>query len=180
MTPLSPADAFHNYLEDNSPRVVSQGRYVPVYRGRLDLADVQQADLRSLLATIRTVMNDALASRKRVPDHIDDLPMYFDYIDSDFPNATAFRDDNQYALIGITLPMIYDLGDICVRLSQAESIAQILGTLATVQVRDGLHAVLFQHLLSFIVTHEFTHHVHGHVLAHRSQSMFLSNQLPVL
>src|SRR5580658_1278790 len=103
MTPLPVADAFHKYLEDNSPRVVSQGRYVPVYRGRLDLADVQRADLRSLLAAIRTVLNEALEARKRLPGDIDDLPMYFDYIDSDFPNATAFRADNQYAFIGITL-----------------------------------------------------------------------------
>jgi uncharacterized protein (DUF433 family) len=34
--------------------------------------------------------------------------------------------------------------------------------------------VLFQHLLSFVVTHEFTHHVHGHVLKHQSESSFFS------
>lgn len=174
MTPLPAADAFHKCLEENSPRVISQGRYVPVYRGRLDLAEVQQAGLRSLLGTIQKVMNEALAARKRVPDNIDDLPMYFDYIDSDFPNATSFRAEDNYAFIGITLPMIYDLGDICVRLSHAESIAQILGIAITAEVRDGLHAVLFNHLLSFIVTHEFTHHVHGHVLTHQSESTFFS------
>jgi hypothetical protein len=31
------------------------------------------------------------------------------------------------------------------------------------ETRDGLHALLFQNILSFVVAHEYAHIVHGHV-----------------
>jgi hypothetical protein len=119
--------------------------------------------------------NDAspsLAQRKRVLEHIDDLPFYLDYIDSDFSNAVAFRDDS-YAFIGITVPLVCELLEICARLSESAPIRRILSIENTDEVREGLSAVLFQHLLSLVLTHEFTHHVHGHVL-NQSESNFFS------
>ena len=170
---LGPAAAFDKFVGENSEFVTRDRRRIPVFRGRQNLAELQREDLRSLLATIQSVFNERLAERKRIPEHIDDLPFYFDYIDSDFSRAVAFRDDS-YAFIGITVPFIIELLEICVRLSKSEPVRRLLGLGNTDEVREGLNVVLFQHLLSLVVTHEFTHHVHGHVLKHQSESNFFS------
>jgi hypothetical protein len=60
---------------------------------------------RSALAAIKTSLNIALAGRKRLPEHFDDLPFHFDFIDADFAGAVAFRDD-AFAFIGITIPFV--------------------------------------------------------------------------
>src|SRR5690242_7704229 len=39
----------------------------------------------------------------------------------------------------------------------------VLGIRLTPEVRDGLHALLFQTLLAFISAHDYVHIVHGHV-----------------
>jgi hypothetical protein len=174
---LGPAEAFDNYVRENSEFVTRDGLRMPVFRGRRNLAELQREDHRSLLTKLRNGFNEGLAQRKRVPEHIDDLPFYLDYIDSDFSNAVAFRDDS-YAFIGITVPLMYELLKICARLSESEPIRRILGLENTDEVREGLNVVLFQHLLSLIVTHEFTHHVHGHVLKHQSESNFFSEFTP--
>ena len=166
---LTPAEAFDRYVRENSESVTRDGLRMPVYRGRQNLADLQREDLRPLLANLKSGFDEALARRKKVPEHLDDLPFYLDYIDSDFSNAVAFRDDT-YAFIGITVPLVYDLLEICARLSEAEPIWRILGLENTQEQRKWLNVVLFQHLLSLVVTHEFTHHVHGHVLKHQSES----------
>jgi hypothetical protein len=123
--------------------------------------------------TFKNGFNEALAQRKKVPEHLDDLLFYLDYIDSDFSNAVAFRDGSS-AFIGITVPLVYELLKICALLSDSEPIRRILGLENTQELRDWLNVVLFRHLLSLVVTHEFTHHVHGHVLKHQSQSKFFS------
>jgi len=171
--PLEPAEAFDIFVRDNTSFVTRNGQRVPVFRGRQDLADLQREHHRSLLATLQKGFNEGLALRKRVPEHVDNLPFYLDYIDSDFSDAVAFT-DGSYAFIGITVPFIYELLEICGRLSNSESIRQIVGLTNVGDLTDWLSVILFQHLLSFAVTHEFTHHVHGHVLKHQSQSTFFS------
>jgi hypothetical protein len=168
-----PAEAFHNYVRENSEFVTRDGVRIPVFRGGQNVAELQGEDLRFLLNNLRNSFNESLAHRKRVPEHIDDLPFYFDYIDSDFSNAVAFR-DGSYAFIGITVPLIYELLTICARLSESEPIGRVLGLKNTDDLREWLKIVLFQHLLSLVVSHEFTHHVHGHVLKHQSESRFFS------
>ena len=170
---LTPAEAFDKYVRENSEFVTRDGLRIPVFRGRQHLTELHREDLRSLLANLQNGFNEALAQRKKVPEHLDDLPFYLDYIDSDFSNAVAFRDDSS-AFIGITVPLVYELLKICALLSDSEPIRRILGLENTQELRDWLNIVLFQHLLSLVVTHEFTHHVHGHVLKHQSQSKFFS------
>ncbi len=170
---LTLAEAFDKYVRENSEFVTRDRLRIPVFRGRQHLAELRREDLRSPLANLQNGFNEALAQRKKVPEHLDDLPFYLDYIDSDFSNAVAFRDGSS-AFIGITVPLVYELLKICALLSDSEPIRLILGLENTQEVRDGLNVVLFQHLLSFVVTHEFTHHVHGHVLKHQSQSSFFS------
>lgn len=176
---LTLAEAFDKYVRENSEFVTRDRLRIPVFRGRQHLAELRREDLRSPLANLQNGFNEALAQRKKVPEHLDDLPFYLDYIDSDFSNAVAFRDGSS-AFIGITVPLVYELLKICALLSDSEPIRLILGLENTQEVRDGLNVVLFQHLLSFVVTHEFTHHVHGHVLKHQSQSSFLARLWPAI
>ena len=170
---LEPAEALDNYVRENSDFVTRDGWRIPVYRGRQNVAELKREDLRSLFTILQDSFNEGLAQRKQVPEHIDDLPFYLDYIDSDFSNAVAFRDDS-YAFIGLTVALMYELQEICARLGESEAIRRILGVEDAEEVREGLSVVLFQHLLSLVVTHEFTHHVHGHVLKHRPDAKFFS------
>jgi hypothetical protein len=169
--PLAPEEAFHNCLQQCRDGVIRECMFVRTYRGRKDLADVEPENLRSLLTTIKTTMNVGLVSRKRVPEHFDDLPFHFDYIESDFPNALAFRDES-YAFIGITIPLIMEMLETSTDLSRSVRIRQILDL--DEGIEDRLQAVLFQNLLTLIVTHEFTHHVHGHVIREKGTSTFYS------
>jgi hypothetical protein len=168
--PSAPEDAFHNCLQRCDDGVVRDGMFVRSYRGRQELAELE---LMSLLATIKTTMNVALAGRKRLAEHFDDLPFHFDYIESDLSNALAFRDDS-YAFIGVTIPLVTQMLETSAVLSQSARVRQVLGLGDTSAIKDGLSAVLFQSLLSFIVTHEFTHHVHGHIIRKPDTSKFFS------
>jgi hypothetical protein len=102
--PSAAEEAFHKCLQESGDGVTRENVFVRQYRGRQDLAEVTHADLRVFLSAIKTKMNSDLAERKRVPEHFDDLPFHFDYIESDFSIALAFRNDF-YAFIGITVPL---------------------------------------------------------------------------
>lgn len=41
--------------------------------------------------------------------------------------------------------------------------ATLLGVQQSVEEYNALHAVLYYILMSFVMAHEYTHHVHGHV-----------------
>jgi hypothetical protein len=114
------------------------------------------------LTVIQGSFNESLLNEKRdVPEHVGHPPLYLDYIDSDRSNAHAFLSED-YSFIGITLGLIYQLGDLCVRLSRSDAVTALLGVEMTANRRDRFHAMLFRILLGFVVAHEFTHHVHGH------------------
>jgi hypothetical protein len=143
---LGPAEAFDNYIRENSEFVTCGGLRIPVFRGRQNLAELEGEDLKDLLITLRNSFNVGLTQHKRVAEHIDDLPLYLDFIDSDISNAVAFRDDS-FAFIGITVPLIRELLELCASLSRSEPIQRILGLENTDEVRAHLNVVLFQHLL---------------------------------
>jgi hypothetical protein len=162
-TPVMASDAeerFHKYLEDSDDRVLKDGVYTKLYRGRQELAEIGEARSREFFESVKARMNALLAGRKRLAHYIDDLPFHFDYIDSDFGNALAFR-DNSYAFIGISLPMIGEIQKTCRDLSRSARIREIL------EVGEGiegkLEVVLFWNLMNLVITHEYTHHIHGHV-----------------
>jgi hypothetical protein len=122
--------------------------------------------LRSLLLRIQQSFNAALANEKQnVAGHVNHPPFYLDYIDSSVPNALAFRYEAQdhYSFIGITIPLINLLWDLCVRLSRSEAIQILIRLSLKIEEYDALQIVLFLAMSSFIVSHEYTHHVHGHL-----------------
>jgi len=132
------------------------------YKGKQDL-DLLQPTVRSLLVVIQNSLNEALLNEKRnVPEHVDHPPFHFDYIDSNIPNAVAFRYEG-YSFIGITMALINKLWDTCVRLSRSEAIATLMRICLTPEEYEAIHVVFFRTQLNFVVSHEYTHHVHGHV-----------------
>jgi hypothetical protein len=64
------------------------------------------------------------------------------------------------------------LWDTCSKLSKSEAIATIFGGSVLSDQLDRAHALFFPTQLTFVVSHEFTHHVHGHLLPKNSDSMF--------
>jgi hypothetical protein len=118
------------------------------------------------------MFNDSLRNEKRgVPEHVEHPPFHVDYVDSDVQNALAFRDED-YSFIGITVPLIYATSDVCLLLSKSTSVAAFLRARPSAGEYNEVHAVLFHTLISFIVAHEFTHHVHGHVCSPVSSGVF--------
>jgi hypothetical protein len=42
-------------------------------------------------------------------------------------------------------------------------VAEVLGVGTTIEDWNAIHALMFQTQLMFVVSHEYTHHVHGHL-----------------
>jgi hypothetical protein len=71
------------------------------------------------------------------------------------------------------MPLIGFLSDICLVLSKSPEIAQVLGIQHSTDDYNQLHAVMFTILIAFIVAHEHTHHIYGHVSEEDSKRLFL-------
>jgi hypothetical protein len=137
------------------------------YRGKRDLSGLSPL-VETLLTSIQRSFNEALRNEKQnVPEHKPHPPFHFDYIDSEVPNALAFSYAN-FSFIGITMGLVDVLWETCVRLSRSETVGSVLGIPISPERYEPIHVALFRIQLSFVISHEFTHHVHGHV----SGSMF--------
>lgn len=168
---IPPEVAFHRFFqrEELSPGDRQN------YKGKKDL-DVLPPTVRSLLVHVQESFNEALGNEKKnVPEHVDHPPFHLDYVDSSIPNALAFRYEG-HSFIGITMALINTLWDTCLKLSRSEAVATLLGIRLTPEEYDKLHVVLFRTQLDFVVSHEYTHHVHGHVARRMSESIF-SNEI---
>jgi hypothetical protein len=164
-TTIPPEVLFHRYFQ-NRPNLLREG-----YRGKADLdrlpARVQLPV--PLLESLQQMLNEALRHENRsIPEHVDHDRFHFDYVDSDEPNALAFCAD-RYSFIGITIPLVEQLWQACVRLSESQSLTDA----ADIQLADAeraemtasqrIQVAVFRLELFFVVLHEFTHVVHGHV-----------------
>ena len=146
------------------------------YRGKKDL-DLLQPAVRSLLVSIQGMLNEELRNEKKnVPRHVDHPPFHFDFVDSAIPNAVAFLCGG-FSFIGITMPLVDMLWDACVRLSRSEAVGAAFGIPFATEAHDPIHAMLFGTQLSFVVVHEYTHHVHGHLVKRKSDAVFSSEIL---
>src|ERR1022692_3802536 len=167
-----PEDLFNRYFQERfRPPVRPEDPDPRIYRGKQDLDKVADLVLRSLLLRIQESFNAALASEKQnVAGHVNHPPFYVDYIDSNVPNALAFRyeadvaghvnhppfyvdyiDSNvpnalafryeaedHYSFIGITIPLINLLWDLCVRLSRSEAIQILIRLSLKIEEYDAL------------------------------------------
>ena len=166
-----PEVLFDRFLKRESPRqprIRPEDPDVSLYRGKQDLEVLTPPDLRSLLTLVQSTINEALQNHNRAAlEQVPCPPFHFDYIDSDIPNALAFS-DGDFSFVGMTMALVYLLGDICVRLSRTEGIAELLGKPLTMELRDHIQAVLLYNGIYFFVVHEYAHHVFGHNLGSRA------------
>lgn len=154
---VPPEVLFHRYFQTLGP--VSRRQF----RGKVDLDRMENEAEASLLAGLHKMFNDALAVERA--DDTARAPhdrFHFDYVDSDIDNALAFHHAG-YSFIGLTIPFVRRSFDTCRRLSVSDAVVGALGLEATPAVKDGLFVVLLRTQLNHVVSHEYTHHVHGHV-----------------
>jgi hypothetical protein len=165
--PTPPEVLFHRYFQ-NPARHPDDRR---AYRGKQDLAALPAA-LAAFLSDVQNALNEALSNEKQnVPEHVEHPPFHLDYIDSVVSNALAFRVP-EYSFIGITMPLINTLWHACVELSKSNAVGALLEVADTPEREEAILTVLFQTQLIFVVTHEYTHHVHGHFSQHAPGSAF--------
>jgi hypothetical protein len=162
---IPPEVAFDRYFQTYFPYIPPVRPEDPDsrrFKGRQDLT-VLPATLEGQLRSIQEAFNEALSNEKQnVPEHAKHPPFHVDYVEASEQNAIAFLFD-EYSFIAITTPLIFAISDVCLRLSQAATIAALLGVRGSDEGYNELHAVLFQILTAFVITHEWAHHVHGHV-----------------
>src|ERR1700682_640643 len=168
---MPPEVLFHRYFQRKELSPADR----QAYKGKKDLNTLDPT-FGSLLASIQDALNAALHNEKKnVSGHASHPPFHFDFVDSTVPNALAFRFED-CSFIGITIPLVDMLWDACVRLSRAQAVAALLGIPVMPEHHDSILALLFPTQLTFAVSHEYTHHVHGHVLQSAPDSTF-SNEI---
>jgi hypothetical protein len=135
------------------------------YLGKLDLDRVEPPSLREFLDHIqKTISEELRAEGIKASGGVEHPPFHFDYIDvSDGvpPNAYAFQHDG-YAFIVITRTMMESMGDLSLRLAKSTSVVNLLGLDSNTVDTDELQELLFHILLHFLISHEYTHHIHQH------------------
>jgi hypothetical protein len=135
------------------------------YVGKLDLEKVNSPSFRSFLCLVQDAINGALRSENtNASGGVEHPPFHFDYIEVNdgTSNAHAFQHGG-FSFIVVTLPLVELLWDLSQRLSGSQLVLEMLGIPRGAVRREALHALLFQFQLSFLVSHEYTHHVHRHV-----------------
>jgi hypothetical protein len=140
-----------------------------LYRGKADLDRLPGEPLPvKLLEDLQNMLNAALAAEKNVPEHADHDPFHFDYVDSDEPNALALCGD-ELSFIGVTIPLLDRLWQSASRVAESADIAALLDMRlsdeqsTSMSIEQRIAVGTFRLELLYIVLHEWTHVVHGHV-----------------
>lgn len=161
--PVPPEVAFDRYFRGLKPEQQK------IYEGKYDLDQLGAGPLKVLLLGLQSALNLALANERSVPEHRDHPPFHVDYIKSAEANAMAFRHDG-FSFIGLTIPLIEVAGQLCTRLCNSIELLSALGLGLTQDVSEAFGSVLLKILLFFVVSHEYTHIVHGHPLSEATDS----------
>lgn len=134
------------------------------YLGKLDLKTVESPSFRSFLYLFQDTMNEALRLEGvNASGSVEQPPFHFDYLDvsGGITNAHAFQHGG-FAFIAVTLPMVELVWHLSLRLSRSPLVCRLLNSLPTALEPDALQSLLFEIQLNFLVSHEYTHHVHRH------------------
>ena len=140
------------------------------YLGKLDLEKVESSS-RPFLRLVQDTMNSALQSENaNASDGVKHPPFHFDYIQvkngaKNARNALAFQHEG-YSFIVVTLPLVELLWELSQRLVRSTLVIESLGLHVDAVRPEAIQALLFQFQLSFLVSHEYTHHTHRHVGDH--------------
>jgi len=134
------------------------------YLGKLDTETVESPSFRSFLYLVQDTMNEALRLEGvNASGGVEHPPFHFDYLDvsAGITNAHAFEHGG-FAFIAVTLPMVELVWRLSHRLSRSPRVCELLNSSPAELAPDALQGLLFQIQLSFLVSHEYTHHVHRH------------------
>jgi hypothetical protein len=143
------------------------------YSGKLDIERVESSTFRAFLSSFQSEMNEALRlENANASGGTEHPPFHFDYLDVganvEIRNAHAFQREG-FSFIVVTLPLVESIVDVSRRLSRSAVAVQLLRLDSEALELDILHGFFAQILLLFLISHEYTHHVHRHSLG-RSQS----------
>jgi hypothetical protein len=132
------------------------------YSGRQDPEKLDPA-YRELVCDLRDHMNNVYETQsKRLADNHARL-LYFDFIESDNANATAFE-SNHYAFVGVTAGLIKQGNEICYAICHSADAVRMLGLQSSDETYAAhIFTALFSILVQFVAAHELGHHFHGHV-----------------
>jgi hypothetical protein len=131
----------------------------------LDIEKVDPPPSRSFLHFVQEAMNEALRLESvNASGGVEHPPFHFDYVEVNdgTSNAHAFQHEG-YSFIVVTLPLVQLFWDLALLLSRSPLVLQLLRLNHPAVRPDALHGLLFQAQLSFLVSHEYTHHVHRHI-----------------
>jgi len=136
------------------------------YKGRLDL-DIdllsQYPEMRNILVAVQEGFQLKLRDTPERHGEVPYQPLHLDFIDSGDVNAMAFRYEG-FSFIGVTLGLVVKLLKTCIQLADSEYVYK--GFLAGIsEPAKRIHIIrLCQSVqLNFVIWHEFTHIIHGHV-----------------
>jgi hypothetical protein len=117
-----------------------------------------------VLRLVRDSLNGALSSALPNELHCDTAPLYFNYIDTTVLTTEAFASET-HSLIGMSVPMATAVMRRASRIGASKDVRQAL-TLPQLSARTD-HGPLAVALLAllFIASHEYCHHVLGHLSA---------------
>jgi hypothetical protein len=163
---VTPETILHRWVTEQSRRHPEFRDYV----GVLDIEKVSSATFRSLLLIARNAMNEALLSENtNASGGTEHPPYHFEYLEvrEGIKNAHAFQHEG-FSFIAITLPFVELMFDLSQRLSRSQLILELLEMDSLSLRPDPLFLLLFQLQMTFLVSHEYTHHVHRHVGAEAS------------
>ena len=96
--------------------------------------------------------------RRRTPT----VPFDYLQVNDGTKNAHAFQEEG-FAFIVATLPLVELLWDLSLRLSRSPEVLRLLQIDPAVVMPDALQGLLFTVQIGFLVSHEYTHHIHLHV-----------------
>lgn len=169
--PMPPEVLFHRYFQKAARHPADR----TAYKGKQDLDDrALGPTLAAFLRDVQDALNETLRNEKQnVPEHVNHDPFHFDYIEGTVSNALAFRSGG-YSFIGITMPLIHTLWGTCVELSEAQAVGAILDVPVSPEREEAILTTMLQTQLTFVVTHEYTHHVHGHFSQRAPGAAFLN------
>ena len=110
-------------------------------------------------------MNKALSQEGvNASGGVEHPPFHFDFLDvtCGTENAHAFQHGSFWFIV-LTVPLVVGLWNLSERLSAAKPVQHLLGFDPGTLNQQVLQNVLFQLQLNFVVSHEYTHLIHGHL-----------------
>ncbi|SRR6266487_44746 len=137
---------------------------------KLDIESVQSPSFRSFLYLLQKTMNEELRLEgMNASGGVKHPPFHFDYlaVAAGIKNALSFQHAG-FSFIVVTLPLVESLWHLSRRLSRSPAVVELLHLDPAKVAPDALQGLLFGIQLGFLVSHEYTHHVHLHYVESQS------------